>query len=188
MSRPSLPSMLMLVLSLCALTGAWAMRTPTGTTIDRSFLKVLCSIPEDIDARAATGIDFDAVAGQNEAALTYLWSTKDPEAVRAVVRCTMADLCFGGCSCTKGQTYSTFFWDGTPSSFWEALGELHPEAQAQVLATVQGFVRFEPDWWFKERDDFLFARDETAERLKDLLPEQEESNPAEAMANANTDR
>ena len=173
MQRPSIPSVILAVVSLGVMAAAWSMSRHNGVVIDRSFLTVLCEMPEGGEARAQQGIDYDGIAGEHEDALVYLWRTNDPQAAKAVVRCAAADLGFGGCCCTKGQTYSSLFWDGTPRKFWPALAELSPEGQARVLLLVENHADFDVGWWLEERDDFLFIHDDTSAWRKELRPEPE---------------
>lgn len=142
MNRPGLPSLILFGASLCVLAVSWSTRPQRGTFIDRSFLKTLCEIPEDPEAREPVRLDIRKVAEEHEASLLYLWSIGDPEAARAVVRCTLAELYTPICCCQDGHHYAFLFRDGVPDEFWNHLSTLTPRSQANVILTVEQYGTF----------------------------------------------
>ncbi|MBS0195847.1 MAG: hypothetical protein JSR77_03730 [Planctomycetes bacterium] len=134
--------------------------TANCTVIDRAFLVQLNRMPSHFTPNESTH-EFDEVASEHEDELIYLTRRNDPEAMRAFLRCTLHDLSFGGCCCTKGHTYEAALWDGPGSTFWPALDELPAASQATVLTKFHRYVTFETETWEEAAQTYLATHAQT---------------------------
>lgn len=176
-------SLVLLIASSAMLIQTRRERT-AATTIDRSFLGALNGMPVDEDAPFPHRGEVDTIAGEHEAELIYLVSKGDAGATRAMVLCTLHNLGFGGCECTKGRTYESVYWDGPRREFWTALRDLPPRSQARVLAMADRFVGFETEFWRSDMLSFLAIRDDTEAWLDELSPETLHPQNTQRTANA----
>lgn len=124
--------------------------------IDRGFLQVLNSMP----ATASPGLSdeererFDSIAYKHSDALVYLVRQDDADANRAMLRCVMHDLAFGGCCCTRGEMRDAVYRDGPTPSFWRELERLGSVEQSRVIVAVHASVTEDDGEWIEGLERF----------------------------------
>lgn len=124
---------------------------------------------------------FDQIAYEHGDALVYLVRQDDPEANRAMLRCIVHELAFGGCRCTRGEMLDAVYRDSPTPSFWRELERLGPSEQTRVIAAVNASVGDIEGSWIDDLERFATSHANAATVVKEI-------RGSEATASEESDR